>query len=430
MDNLAPVINQKLSRELQSIIYLIKYWSGLCSCNVYAVGGFVRDLLMGQESADIDLVVEGSAVDFAQGLCTVLPGKLTTYEKFGTATLAIPGKSYLDLVTARQEFYPSPGALPEVQRSSLKKDLYRRDFTINTMACELTHDRFGRLYDYFGGQEDLQNGLIRTLYKLSFVDDPLRILRALRFEQRFDFVLEKETRNSLLSAVSHRMLERVSKDRLYSEVRLVFKERVPSRVLARFKELGLWGYLFPRISLDSMLLNDIVKMEQLLADQYSGASGKHLNRMVIYLALFFQNASTHDRKYLSYLMRLRKKEREKLFALLEKWPAVKRGIEKSNLNNAELYFLLEGFPREGFPLLEAFSSSSRVGERLEHYRTRLSRLEPEVSGKDLLEMGLKPGPIYNKLLKNLHEAVLDGKVKGRKEEMEYINELLEKDKEM
>ena len=156
MKNLTPLINTSLSKELQALLYLLGYCSQQGSFKVYAVGGFVRDLLLGQENRDIDLVVEGSAAEFAKSLLKVMPGTLRSYERFGTATLTLTNGIVFDMVTARKEFYAAPGALPAVEQSTLKNDLFRRDFTINTMACALNPGEFGMFFDYFGGREDLE----------------------------------------------------------------------------------------------------------------------------------------------------------------------------------------------------------------------------------------------------------------------------------
>ena len=201
--------------------------------SLYVVGGFVRDLLLGQPTLDLDLVVEGNAITLARRLVEKVGGRVRSHGRFGTAKLILeePRESglppALDFVTARTEFYPHPSALPQVERSSIKQDLYRRDFTINTMAISLDRARYGELLDFYGGERDLREGLIRILHSLSFVEDPTRMLRAVRFEQRLGFEIEERTEELLRSALD--LLGRVSGDRLRHELLQILREPAPER---------------------------------------------------------------------------------------------------------------------------------------------------------------------------------------------------------
>ena len=202
VDNLLPLINRKLPPRLQRLLLLVGQIAAREKVQVYLVGGMIRDLLLGWSlPQDLDFVVLSDALSFASVLQRYLGGKLQRFQQFGTATLFLEEGLRLDLVTARREFYASPAALPQVEASSLKNDLFRRDFTINTLACALNPESFGKIIDFFNGRKDLEKGLIRTLYNLSFVDDPLRILRAVRFEQRFRFTIEDNTLKMIQKAI-------------------------------------------------------------------------------------------------------------------------------------------------------------------------------------------------------------------------------------
>ena len=185
LDDLTLYINRELPPELQKLLLFISQRAEKEEVSIYLVGGSIRDMLLGSfQPADLDIVVIPEAIPFARSINSFLKGHLQIYEPFGTASITMKDGVRLDLVTARKEFYQTPAALPQVEASGLKNDLFRRDFTINTLACSLNADSFGKLYDFFGGLKDLQAGIIRVLYHLSFVDDPLRILRAVRFEKR------------------------------------------------------------------------------------------------------------------------------------------------------------------------------------------------------------------------------------------------------
>lgn len=208
--------------------------------NLYLVGGMVRDLLLNYPPEyDYDLVVTGDAGHFATLLQTQVGGRLSLYPRYLTATIKLNADIKLDLVTARRESYSQPAALPCVEASDLKDDLYRRDFTINALACSLLPTECGLLYDYYYGYEDLQKKLIRAFHPNSFIDDPLRIIRAIRFEQRYTFTIESQTLSCLIEAVRAETLALVGAQRLAREVNNIYLEPQPTRVLDRLQDLGV-----------------------------------------------------------------------------------------------------------------------------------------------------------------------------------------------
>jgi len=424
MENLIFLINSALSKELQSLIYILGYYAQQKQFKAYAVGGFVRDLLLGRENRDIDLVIEGSAIEFAQSLLKIIPGNLKCFERFGTATLTLANGICLDMVTARKEFYPSPGALPTVEPSVLKNDLFRRDFTINTLALALNPQDFGRLFDYFGGREDLKNKLIRVLYKLSFVDDPLRIIRAIRFEQRLNFTLEEETFSLLLKAIKNKLWEKVSKERLYYEVKLIFREPKPSLVLNRLDNLKMFNEIFPRLIYTTQIGSRLEKLEELLLKSPFKERSKKLNSLILFLSALFYDLPEHNIKFLFHLMRLRKKERLAIFSIREKVPLILLRLNKEKINAADLYFLLQDLPEEGLLLVLLLASKPSFHEQILFYWEHLKEKKPSLTGKDLLEYGLKPGPVFNQILVELHRAVLENKVKGEEEERKLVELLI------
>ncbi len=207
---------------------------------IYLVGGMVRDLLLGHAPEyDYDLVVTGDAGRFAALLQTQVGGNLSLYPRYLTATLEIDTDTKLDLVTARRESYSKPAALPRVEPSDLKDDLYRRDFTVNALACSLMPAEWGLLYDYYHGYEDLQDKMIRVFHPSSFFDDPLRIIRAIRFEQRYTFAIESQTLSCLMEAVRSEIIAHVDAQRLAREVKYIYLEPHPTRVLERLQDLGV-----------------------------------------------------------------------------------------------------------------------------------------------------------------------------------------------
>ena len=266
MERSLPVPLLDLMRQVGEVAQELSY-------PMYAVGGFVRDLLLSLPTSDVDLVVEGDAIDLARELAQRFGGRVRSHRRFGTAKWILGDLSgagsggglpeALDFVTARTEFYEHPTALPRIERSSVKQDLHRRDFTINTLAVSLTPNRWGELLDFYGGRKDLDDGVIRVLHSLSFVEDPTRILRAARFEQRFSFRIEPRTEELIGDALD--MLNRVSAERVRHELELIVAEEAPERVLCRLAELDVLPALHPALRCDAWLQTKAVELRAQLA---------------------------------------------------------------------------------------------------------------------------------------------------------------------
>lgn len=314
MANLIPLINTVLSKKLQALIYFLGYWSQKNEYKIYGTGSFVRDLILGRENRFITLLVNGSATDYACSLQRTYPaGRLQFDNRLGTATLFLPQGVVFDMVTARKDFYSLADPADAAEKTTLKSELYKNVFTINSMACAFNPQEFGTLYDFFGGSDDLEQGLVRVLYRLSFVDDPRRMLQAIRFEQRFGFTLAKETRILLQKARNSSLLKKISKEKLYSEARLIFLEPSPLKVLMRLEELNLFKTLFPRLILNDKIKHRLQRFEQVFAKlQEKKMPGASLNYFVLFLAVFLNDLSEHDLRFFCYLLRLKRKERLKI----------------------------------------------------------------------------------------------------------------------
>jgi len=242
--NLAHKIKKQLPSELVNFTQVAGEVAQNQGQNLYLVGGVVRDLLLGRTNLDLDLVVEGNAIELAQQLIEIKLGKITTHPHFGTARLQWY-KWSIDLATSRSETYTKPGALPKVKPSSIRDDLFRRDFTINTMAIYLNPARYGELIDLYGGRDDLGHKLIRVLHERSFTDDATRIWRGLRYEQRLDFQLETNTLQLLKRDIP--MLDTISGDRIRYELECILQEEFPEKILRRAEELRVLAKLHPAL---------------------------------------------------------------------------------------------------------------------------------------------------------------------------------------
>lgn len=247
--NILNNIENVISPKLLSLLKDIGNFAFSRGQKAYAVGGFVRDLVMSKESLDMDIAIEGDGVEFAKDFANQKKVKCLTYPEFGTATIKLNGIS-IDVATTRTEYYEEPGTLPKVERSNLRRDLYRRDFTINAMAMDLTPGNFGVIIDFFGGLDDIRRKEIRVLHRLSFVEDPTRILRALRYAARFEYKLSSDTESLLLKAIKGGYLSSVSQSRVRSELERSIEEEKAPKVFGLYQDYGIVSTLFCDVKID------------------------------------------------------------------------------------------------------------------------------------------------------------------------------------
>ena len=232
------LITTHISKNKINLLRRIDVLADSMGYGAFLVGGTVRDLMLGVKNLDLDISVEGNAIELGEKLAKELGASLATHKMFGTCTLFINNNLKLDFATARKEIYKSPAALPIVEFSSLKADLSRRDFTINAMAMSLKRNDFGQLIDLFGGERDLARGLMRVIHAKSFTDDPTRIFRAVRFESRFGFSIEAGTLRLMKTAITKGMLAKLSKYRINKEIILILREKDRRKAFDRLEELG------------------------------------------------------------------------------------------------------------------------------------------------------------------------------------------------
>ncbi len=427
--NLSSLLNNELPGEMQRLLIKVSRLAEREEIKIYLVGGIIRDLLLKHTpEKDLDFVVLGDAVEFAFELQKLLGGSVRHFEQFGTASLDLPDGLRLDLVTARKEFYISPAALPRVEKSSLKNDLFRRDFTINTMACSLEAEHYGEFYDYYNGKKDLENRLIRALYQLSFVDDPLRILRAVRFEQRYNFVIETKTLDLIHKAIEKKVLEKVSRQRLYQELKLIYKEPSPVKILKRFAELNILPLLYPQVKADDHTWKLLFRLEEILSWVESRGWEEDPNSELAYLSGLFYRLESADRSAIIRKANLSRERASIVLKACREAPAVLKKLDQSDLNPSDVVNHLEPLSVEAILLAYALTERKKVREHLKLYMDGLRYIRPRLRGGDLKELGIKPGPLYRKIIDSLKQAVLDGEVRTPQEELNYVINYLEAEK--
>ena len=375
---------------------------------VCLVGGPVRDALLGVPALDLDFAVEGDASTLARSLSERLPGCLILHARFGTATVSAEGLR-VDLVTARRESYRRPGALPEVTPGSIGDDLSRRDFSVNAMALPLSGGEDG-LLDPLGGLADLEAGVVRSLHPLSFADDPTRMMRAVRYEQRFGFRIDSETQAAMAHALSAGYMNAVSGDRWRHELERILDEANPVAPLSRAVELGLLAGLHPAFA-------------RLSADAEGGLQRLEVLRQAwgevqpdICLAALFSPVIPSEAE--GVIQRLRLSGRRADLAhdtirLKQSEPQFKAG----GLRPSQLARMLEGLEPAAVSAWAELTADEVVADALRRYATELKFVKPRLSGAALLGMGVTEGPMVGEILACLREARLDGTVKTEADEM-------------
>jgi tRNA nucleotidyltransferase (CCA-adding enzyme) len=390
--------------------------------SVYLVGGTVRDLLLRDSNLDIDLVVEGEGIPFARALAEQFPGcRVRSHEKFGTAVVLFPDGFKIDIATARLEYYERPGALPTVETSCIKRDLYRRDFTMNTLAVCLNPSRFGQVLDFFGGSRDIKEKVIRVLHNLAFVEDPTRILRAIRFSSRFGFVISKHTATLIKGALKMQVFANVEGKRIANELIHILEERSPSSCLSVMASYGVLPAIHPALSFDERARALFESAAGVLSWwKYLFKKDKVDAWRVYFLAL--TDALSHE-EYASVLERL-------AFPIGARQKAL---VERSEMRMALTFFasnhvvrpsvvvhVLKPLSLEALLFMMAKTTRDTTRKWIADYISSLRYVKPALRGNDLKAMGFEPGPVFTSILNRLRDARLDGEVASAEDERNLI----------
>jgi tRNA nucleotidyltransferase (CCA-adding enzyme) len=394
--------------------------------SVYAVGGFVRDLLMRVENFDVDIVVEGDGIRLAEEFEKKFPCRIRTHKKFGTAIILFPDGLKVDVATARLEVYDSPAALPTVERGSTKMDLYRRDFTINTLAIQLNPKAFGELIDFFGGVRDIKEKVVRVLHNLSFVEDPTRVFRAIRFEQRLGFQIGKHTQNLMRNAVKMGFMDRLSGGRILSELILILQEGNPIPALKRMRDFNLFHFLHPHLKCDEEVENLFEQIHHVVSWFDLLFLDERYERWFIYfygLIDFLKEGEIHEIcQRLAMNDKIRSKvvegKRQADQSLLQLFSWINSEFQPKR---SEIYTVLDPLPTEAKLFMMAKTTQMTIRRYISLYFTQLKDTKPLLKGRDLVQMGIKPGPSIRKGLADLLKARLDEQVITRQDEMEYLS---------
>jgi len=398
--------------------------------SLYLVGGVVRDLLLKRQNWDLDVTVEGDGVAYARVVADRYGAGLAIFERFATARLVLPGGIKLDIASTRRESYAKPAVLPDVAPASLKEDLYRRDFTINAMAIQLNAAHFGQLHDPYGGQRDLKAKTIRVLHKGSFVDDPTRIFRAIRFSQRFGFRLESETARLLKEAAETKLVQQLSGPRLCNEILCLFGERDPSKLIRSLANLRLLRFLHPRLRYTKNVQRLVDALSPALIWWATRCSSFPIDRPLVYLMALLGGAEQVVAEAVVKRLMLSNEQTKKVLLSGKRLERiVGKAARKDRLKPSQLYHLLITVPDEALVLSLAMAGNQRatlrcLRRRVLEFVTRLRITKLKLRGDDLLRIGLKTGPEVGALLTRLLDAKLDGMIKTKEDERRFVRAYL------
>ena len=388
---------------------------------IYAVGGYVRDLLLGLRTVDIDLVVEGDAVAVARRLGQDLKTVVTPHPRFRTARLRLAEGITLDLATARSERYPQSGALPEVRPASLREDLARRDFSINAMAARLGRHRFGPLIDPLGGAEDLRRGRIQVLHDGSFIDDPTRIFRAARFEARYRFAFARSTRRLIKAAVGGRVMRNVAGSRIFTELLLITKEPSAPRIIRRLGDLGVLAGVHARLAWLPAVFGLLERVRRVL--DRSRSLPLLQSRAPAEAYLLGMLYGLHPRTAAAVVRRFDPPRQmiAKFAADLVACRRTARRLARAvDLRQSRIARLLDPLSPEARILILAALVRGSKRQAVSNYLTTSWRTVPVLRGEDLRRLGFRPGPIYREIFAALRSARLDGQLHTRRDETSFV----------
>lgn len=417
----------KLPKEIQDLIYLAKDVAYNNNMSCYLVGGFVRDLILGVKNLDLDFVIEGEGIEFAQNFAHRLNAKLISHKRFGTATVNIRPFLKVDVATARRESYLEPASLPMVSPGSLKDDLTRRDFTINAMAIQISGENFGKLIDFFEGKADLDNRKIRILHKLSFIDDPTRILRAIRFEQRYNFKIEPHTISCLKEALKLKMLEKVQPQRIRDELIVILKEKYPLRPIRRIQKLLSFGFISPHLSLlkkHYVLFRSIERQISWFKRKFP--KHRRLDTWLIYFMGLIGGLDIKEVKNILKKFVFSKGEEKRILTYKRISRKFILELCRSNLKPSGVFSLLEPLSYEVILLLKARYKEHNLKKHVENFFEIYNGMRISSRGDDLGKLGIAPGPDYKRIFTRVLKEKLEGRVKTKEEELLLIKKLIKK----
>ncbi|HDQ25157.1 MAG TPA: CBS domain-containing protein [bacterium] len=422
-ENVKAMMEEKISGDVYGLIRKTGEYADEYGVNAFLVGGIVRDLFLKEKDLDIDITVEGDGMKFAAFLAEKFSCSYKGFERFKTGKVFLPGGRRIDVTSARAEFYEYPAAMPDIEFTPIRYDLFRRDFTVNAMAIRINSAGFGSFIDYFNGYGDLKKGIIRTLYNMSFIDDPARIFRAVRFEQRYDFKIEENTERFIRETLKYNIFDSLSGERLRDELFTALDEENPLKLMKRMESLGILERISGGMAVDERA--EKICKRALVSDDIFEAAPDY-DRPLLYFMILINSLDERGTQALLARLKLKKDEAAGVLYLKRNRKKAMAALAKPAVKNSRVYSLLKGFTPPALLFLALLSDNEAVIKRIKYFMARLKGVRAETTGNDLKKMGIKPGPVFKEILAVLTDARIDGAVKDKKGEAALVKRLLAK----
>ncbi len=394
----------KIPKDLIELLKAIEKIAKKRKEKVYMVGGIVRDIILGIPNKDIDIVVEGEGIAFAWDLKNELNGeKIVVHEKFKTAVVIVNKNLKIDVATSRVEYYEYPTSLPSVDYGSIREDMYRRDFTINSLALEIDYQKFGELVDFFNGYRDIQNREIRILHNFSFVEDPTRIIRAFRFASRYNFKIEEETERFLKDAVENGFLKKISWPRVKNEFKIILGDKNPEKALNYLEKYDVLKNIHHNIRLTEKIkkhLEDLQSLDGMISEL-------KLKKWIMAFLILMEDLKSDEIELIFNKFSFSQDFRKKYEYGIKKRVEVLSKLKKSD-KNSDIYDILNEISLEVLMLIY-LEGKKTAKDKIKKFISDISKVKPLVTGADLISMGYKPGPEFRKILQGALYRQLDFK---------------------
>src|SRR5690625_2010166 len=410
-ENVHEQMKKQLPKDIYTLLLHIGSIAQRTEINAYLVGGIVRDIFLNRPNDDIDIVVEGDGIQFAKQLQQAYGGEIIAHEAFGTATWLHPAGQSIDIASSRLEYYEHPASLPDVELSTLNEDLYRRDFTINAMAVCLNKNRFGTVVDPFSGQKDLLRKKVKVLHNLSFVEDPTRIFRAVRFESRFDFSMDEQTKKLALHSVEK--IKDLSKKRILNEMELLFAEISPAEVIKRLFSVNFWQQFNISANISYEAEHHAKKLANLMRrKEIKQLALKTSESFKYFLIPFYYD----DKLATAKPFALKRHERK----LIEELIKVQQLPLSKQHQPGDLHRLLKNVANDTILFLVADNTLNN-NDLLYDYLFKRQSIPTYITGEDLLKKGIERGPIYAQLLFLLEIAILNKEITSKEMAFQWLD---------
>ena len=412
-------IKDKLDYFPDDILNLLKISGEIAekeNSKLFLIGGMIRDLMLGRDNDDLDLVLEGNLKEFLDHFSKKIDAKINYNEQFSTATININSKFSIDFATSRKEEYLQSGALPLVEKTNILEDLFRRDYTVNALALSLNPDDWGKLYDFFNAREDLEKRQLRALHRFSFLDDPTRIIRGVRLAVDLDFDFEEETNKLIKEALKLGDFSELSPGRVFKEIKVFFQGNFEYKTLELIEQFPIFKLIYGNFEFKEKYKRIFSNLREAI-NKFSKL-GYNINKDLLFMAIFFNDIP--EEKYDKINLNVNER---KIFDI-----DVQKIIGKltADLNKVELTKIISNLNKEKLLYVLAVSDNKKLKENVELYYEELRDININIDGHDIIEMGVKPGPKIKEILQKVWKKKLNKELKTEKEERDFVRKLIKK----